>query len=70
MLELQPAFMLIVVNQLAKVLVGKHSRHGGRDGPEQVGANPGVECTPALFPEDSLACADDSIVARTIGHSV
>jgi hypothetical protein len=70
LLELQLAFVLIMVNQLAKVLIGKHSRHGGRDGPEQVGANSGIERTPAFFPENGLTCAQDSAVTGAIGHAV
>lgn len=62
--------MLEVVNQLPQVLVGEHGRHGSRDGPEQVGADPGIECTPALFVKNGPTCANDTGVPGSIGHSV
>lgn len=63
LLQLQITFMLEVTDRLAQILVREHGRHGGRDGPEQVGADSRVETAPALFLEDFLDRAYHAVVA-------
>lgn len=62
--------MLEVVNQLPQVLVGEHGGHGSRDGPEQIGADPGIERAPAFFMKYRPTCANDTGISWTVGHPI
>lgn len=63
LLQLQTTLMLEMTDRLAQILVCEHGRHGGRDGPEQVGTDSRVETAPALFLEDCLKRAYHAVVA-------
>lgn len=69
-LDPQRTLMLQGTDLLPQVFVGEHGSHGGRDGPEQIDADPGVKRTPSLFLEDCLERAHHSIIAWAARHSV
>lgn len=62
--KLQLTIASEVVNELPQILIGEHGSHGSRDGPEQIGPDPGIERSPALFVEDCLTRAEHTSVSR------